>query len=83
MTFHWSHSYLFYVPGNFHCYGGNWIYLQPHYRFCIYYCELFCSIGEKQINKCKYIFLFLEADVEVAWGNLGNAAIKILQRKNQ
>lgn len=78
MTFHWFYSYLFDVPGNFRCFSGNWSYLQPHYQFYIYHCELFFSIGEKQINKCKYTFLFLDAGVELTWGNLGNAVLKIL-----
>lgn len=81
MTFYWFYSYLFYVPGNFHCFSGNWSYLQPHYEFCINYGELFFSMGKKQINKCKYTFLFLDVGVESAWGKLGNAAIKILWRK--
>lgn len=32
----------------------------------------------KWSNKCKYTFLFLGAGVELAWGKLENAAIKIL-----
>lgn len=38
---------------------------------------------QKQINKYKVTFFFLDAGVELAWGKLENAAIKVLWKKKK